>query len=214
MAIIFDFDGTLVDSRQRIFASADQAFSDYGPGRPSNAEVLKTIGLKPVDMMSRLLPDAPQHVRESIAERYRNHSLKMSRTQTDHETPFPGVSDLFETLLQRNVPTGLATGKSRQGLEYSLQTLGWQSFFQSTRTADDGPGKPHPHILQEVVRDLGVEGHHSLYVGDTVFDMEMAVAAGVRPIGVSWGYHSEDELLQAGASRVLTSWNDLLSVMN
>jgi len=210
MAIIFDFDGTLVDSRRRIFAAADHAFSDYGPHRPGNDAVLRTIGLKPEDMMARLLPGASRAERNYIAARYRARSLEISRADVESEGPFPGAATLLNRLLQDRIPAGIATGKSRAGLAASLDRLGWSRLFQATRTADDGPGKPDPEILQLVLADLRVDASQATYVGDTVFDMHMASAAGVRSVGVAWGYHRPEELLEAGAAMVVESFDQVL----
>lgn len=203
MAIIFDFDGTLVDSRKRIFAAADHAFSEFGSQRPTNEEVLRTIGLKPEDMMARLLPAATRSQRDDLAARYRARSLEISRMDIESEAPFPGAGALLSRLSEQGVPTGIATGKSRAGLAASLDRLGWSDLFRATRTADDGPGKPDPEILQLVLRDLQVDPPRATYVGDTVFDMHMALAAGVRAVGVTWGYHRPAELLDAGAAMVV-----------
>jgi len=210
MAIIFDFDGTLVDSRKRIFAAADHAFSDHGPHRPGNDAVLRTIGLKPEDMMARLLPDASRAERDDIAARYRARSLDISRADVESEVPFPGAAALLNRMLRDGIPAGIATGKSRTGLAASLDRLGWSNLFQATRTADDGPGKPDPEILQLVLADLGVDASQATYVGDTVFDMHMAAAAGVRAVGVAWGYHRPEELLEAGAAMVVESFDNML----
>lgn len=209
VAVIFDFDGTLVDSRMRIFAAADHAFLEFGSARPTNDEVLRTIGLQPIDMMARLLPDADQSVRDEIAGRFRARSLELSRTDQQSEISFPGARAVLERLLDRAVPTGIATGKSRSGLAASLDQLGWSGLFQATRTADDGRGKPDPEILQLVLRDLRVDCSQATFVGDTVFDMEMALAAGVRPVGVSWGYHRPQELLQAGAEAIIDRFDQI-----
>lgn len=210
MAIIFDFDGTLVDSRRRIFAAADHAFSEFGPQRPTNEAVLRTIGLKPTDMMARLLPAEPQSRREEIAGRYRARSLEISRSGLESEDPFPGADALLNRLFERGIPAGIATGKSKEGLAASLERLGWSDLFRATRTADDGPGKPDPEILQLVLRDLRVDASQSAYVGDTVFDMHMALAAGVRALGVAWGYHRSEELLSAGADAIIENFDQVL----
>lgn len=210
MAIIFDFDGTLVDSRKRIFAAADHAFSEIGPQRPSNDAVLRTIGLKPEDMMARLLPEASRSLRDDVAARYRARSLEVSRADGESEGPFPGAGALLNRMLQDGVPAGIATGKSRAGLAASLDRLGWSALFQATRTADDGPGKPDPEILQLVLADLQVDASQATYVGDTMFDMHMASAAGVRAVGVAWGYHRPEELLDAGAAMIVESFDQVL----
>jgi phosphoglycolate phosphatase len=103
----------------------------------------------------------------------------------------------------------VATGKSKRGLDATLAHHGLTRFFVTTQTADGGPGKPHPRMLQEAMRDIGAAPHETLLIGDTVFDVEMAGNAGVTAFGVSWGYHDPQELSQAGARTILGSFDAL-----
>jgi phosphoglycolate phosphatase len=127
------------------------------------------------------------------------------------EPLYPGVRETLALLNRPEVCLGIATGKSRHGLVSSLGRHDLNELFVTLQTADDGPGKPHPEILQRAMSEVGTEPEQTVVIGDTSYDMEMAANAGVRALGVAWGYHGAEELRASGAAHVVESFPDLPS---
>jgi phosphoglycolate phosphatase len=212
--ILFDFDGTLVDSQALIGTAMDEAFTHCGLAPPPLSEVRRVVGLRLEEAVDRLLPPdrSPTSV-EAVAAAYRRAFFRL-RSDPDHLEPvFAGVPEVLTDLNRPEVFLGIATGKSRRGLTASLDRHGLAHHFVVLKTADDGPGKPHPAIVEQAMDELGVTPAETLLLGDTVYDMEMAVAAGVRAFGAGWGYHEPHELSAAGAYRVLTRIGELPTAM-
>lgn len=211
--VMFDFDGTLVDSQNGIVAAMARAFEGVGLAAPDPAAVRRVVGLRLEAAVGALAPQAGPDAVADLAEGYRQAFFEL-RTRPDHEEPlFPGARAVLEALGQPGVLLGIATGKNRRGLLASLERHGLSDHFVTLKTADDGPGKPHPAILERAMSELGVEPADTVMVGDTVFDIEMAVNARVGAIGVSWGYHEPGELAEAGADRVIDSFGELLPAL-
>ena len=208
--ILFDFDGTLVDSQALIGTAMDEAFTHCGLAPPPLSAVCRVIGLRLEEAIARLLPpEASPAPVDALAAAYREVFFRL-RSDPDHLEPvYPGVPTVLETLNRPEVFLGIATGKSRRGLTASLERHGLAHHFTVLKTADDGPGKPHPEIVEQAMAELGVAPAETLLIGDTGYDMEMAVAARVRAIGAAWGYHEAQELWAAGAYRVLTQIGEL-----
>ena len=123
---------------------------------------------------------------------------------------YPGAKAAIESLVQRDdILLGIATGKSRRGVDRLLEREGWQRHFMTIQTADEHPSKPHPSMILTALAQAGTEPHRAVMIGDTTFDMAMARAAGVAALGVEWGYHSAADLTRAGAGRVIGSFGDL-----
>lgn len=208
--IVFDVDGTLVDSQAGIVASMADAFAEIGLDSPSAEQTRRVVGLSLDEAVARLLPDGMDDPRLDKAVAAYKHAFMARRAQPDYDEPlFPGARDVLAALDHPQVCLGVATGKSRRGLDATLAHHGLSRFFVTTQTADGGPGKPHPRMLQEAMRDIGAAPHETLLIGDTVFDVEMAGNAGVTAFGVSWGYHDPQELSQAGARTILGSFDAL-----
>jgi phosphoglycolate phosphatase len=208
--IVFDVDGTLVDSQAGIVASMADAFQHVGLGPPSAERTRRVVGLSLDEAVARLLPDGPDDRRLADAVAAYKRAFMAHRQRPDYDEPlFPGARDALAALDHPQVCLGVATGKSRRGLDATLRHHGLAELFVTTQTADDGPGKPHPRMLIEAMRDVGAGAHETLFVGDTVFDMEMAVHAGVTAFGVAWGYHDPEELSHAGARTILRGFDDL-----
>jgi phosphoglycolate phosphatase len=208
--ILFDFDGTLVDSQTLIGTAMSEAFACCGLTPPPLSEVRRVVGLRLEEAVERLVPPQARQVSvEALAAAYRDAFFRL-RCDPDHLEPvYPGVPEVLTDLDRPEVFLGIATGKSRRGLTASLERHGLAHHFVILKTADDGPGKPHPAIVEQAMEEMGVAPAETLLVGDTIYDMEMAVAAGVRAIGAAWGYHEVEELLAAGAYRVLTRIGEL-----
>ncbi len=211
--VMFDFDGTLVDSQNAIAAAMARAFEGAGLAAPDAAAVRRVVGLRLEEAVGALAPNADPAAVAELAEGYRQAFFEL-RTRPDHEEPlFPGARAVLEALCQTETLLGIATGKNRRGLLVSLERHGLSDHFVTLKTADDGPGKPHPAILELAMSELGIDPADTVMVGDTVFDMKMAVGARTGAVGVSWGYHESDELAEAGAHRVIDSFDELLPAL-
>ncbi len=209
--VVFDFDGTLVDSQWMIAQSMARAFEAEGLPAPAPAAVRRVVGLRLEMAAARLLPDpGDMDTAARIADSYRKASQALHARGEVHEPLFPGARATLERLDQPHVSLGIATGKGRRGLLSSLERHGLSEFFVTLQTADDGPGKPHPEILHRAMAEVGAGRAETVLIGDTTYDMEMAANAGVRAVGVGWGYHGSEELTASGAARVIESFDDLL----
>ncbi len=208
--IVFDFDGTLVDSLQFIVTAFSRAFEDQGFPAPATEAIRRIVGLRLEAAAARLLPD-PQDTEtaERIAGSYRVAFQDMRARNLIDEPLYPGVRETLALLNRPEVCLGIATGKSRHGLVSSLERHGLSEIFVTLQTADDGPGKPHPEILHRAMSEVGAGPDETVVIGDTSYDMEMAVNARVRALGVGWGYHDAEELRASGAVHVVESFPDL-----
>ncbi len=209
---MFDFDGTLVDSQWAITRVMAEAFTGAGLPEPESAQVRRVIGLRLEAVIARLLPDGvgtEDPLTARLAADYREAFFRLHKRADFHEPLMAGARRALESLEHPQVLLGIATGKGRRALTTSLERHGLSRYFVTLKTADDGPGKPHPQILLDAMAEFGVAPEDTLVVGDTTFDMEMAVNAGARALGVSWGYHAPRDLLAVGAERVLDDFADM-----
>ena len=206
--VIFDFDGTLVDSRKLIIEAHRVVFNEFGLARPSEDESLSLIGISLELVLSRLAgADAPI---EKMVAAYRRWLPVLRADDTYAEVPFDGAADLLTALAERQgVALGVATGHVSDAIAPALARFGWQSHFRTIQTADKAPSKPHPGMLLQALDDANVDARDAIMVGDTAFDMEMAQAAGVRGVAVTWGFHRADRLRDAGASRLVDDVGEL-----
>jgi phosphoglycolate phosphatase len=207
---IFDCDGTLIDGQANILRAVAAAFAHHGLDAPPPACVRRIVGLSLEKAFAVLLPEGDRAIHAALATAYRDafHAMRADRT-LDPEPLFPGIAGLLERMAQAGWQLGIATGKSSRGLRLALDAHGIGGCFTSLQTADHHPSKPHPAMLEAALAECGGSPAAALMIGDTCFDMAMARAAGVRPIGVGWGYHSGDELLAAGAAAVAADAADL-----
>lgn len=189
--LVFDWDGTLMDSAAAITASLQAACRDLGLPVPSDDQARFVIGLGLSDAMAHILPgvDAAEHPK--VAERYRHHFL----LRDSGTTLFPGAAATVRELHARGFMLAVATGKSRRGLDRALDATGLMPYFHATRCADEGYSKPHPGMLQELMEDLGAGRDKTLMIGDTTHDMAMAQNASVARLGAAYGAHPRAELL-------------------
>ncbi len=202
--LVFDYDGTLVDSQGSITAAMETAFREHGLPAPDVGAVRRVVGLKLEPAVARLLPDGTAwETITSLVDGYRRAFGAMRRRADYHEPLFPGARAAIERLDEPEVGLGIATGKSRRGLVDGLQRHGLRHHFITLQTADDGPGKPHPEILRRAMAETGAAPEQTVLIGDTTFDMQMAVNAGVLAVGVGWGYHDAGELRANGAACVI-----------
>lgn len=191
--IIFDWDGTLMDSTHSIVSSIQKACADLDLPIPSDAIASWVIGLSLDQALQRVVPELSQDMLPRFIERYRVHYLLR-----DHELKlFEGVHGLLGTLSGAGVQTAVATGKSRLGLSRALAATGLEGHFAATRCADETHSKPNPAMLFELMDELMVPPEQVLMIGDTTHDLNMAANAGVHGLGVTYGAHPPDELKRA-----------------
>lgn len=188
--IVFDWDGTLMDSTATIVASMQAAARDLGLPVPDVRAASHVIGLGLQDAMQRAMPDLDPKSYPRMVERYRHHYL----SQDQSLTLFEGVHDMLADLAAQGYFLAVATGKSRVGLNRALNTAGLMSVFDATRCADETFSKPHPAMLHEITRELGQDLRRTVMIGDTTHDLQMASNAGAAAIGVHFGAHPRDEL--------------------
>jgi len=198
--VLFDCDGTLVDSQHMIVATMTEAFAKVGHTPPDHAGVLSIIGLSLPEAIGRLDPELDAVSVGLVVEAYRDTYQTMKFRLAETAPLYPGALDALRALAARDdVLLGVVTGKSRRGLDAILETHGLTNLFAVLRTADDGPSKPHPFMVVDGVAALGGDVSRTVVIGDTGFDMLMARSAGAFALGVTWGYNRRDELMQAGA---------------
>jgi phosphoglycolate phosphatase len=210
---IFDCDGTLVDSGATIHRALSAAFEQNGLELPPPEVSRKVIGLSLTEAMAALLPNAAPERHLAIAEDYKRAFWTLRAAGEVEEPLFDGVLELLDRLEDDGWLLAVATGKSDRGLKHCLESHAIHARFVSLQTADRHPSKPHPSMVSQALADAGAEAAMSVVVGDTSFDMAMAVNAGARGIGAGWGYHDSDELLAAGAVAVAERPLDVLDAI-
>ncbi|MEO6387839.1 MAG: HAD-IA family hydrolase [Croceibacterium sp.] len=199
---VFDCDGTLVDGQAAVCGAMVEAFADSPHPAPANAAIRRIVGLSLPVAMRKLAPHATDNELEALVAAYRAAFFK-ARTQGRVSEPlYPGIRDLLEKLHGQGWRLGVATGKSDRGLTGCLTNHAVIGLFTTLQTADRHPSKPHPSMLVTAMAEAGAERSETVMIGDTVYDIELAHAAGCRAIGVAWGYHAPEELLAAGAEAV------------
>lgn len=208
--VIFDVDGTLVDSQGDIVAAMSVAFARAGAPPPSASQILSFVGLALEVLMPKLAPDLPQAMHAKMVEWYKDAYVELrAKVGAAQSSPlYPHVRETLEVLhAQPETLLGIATGKSRRGLDKLLEGHALPISFATQQVSDHHPSKPHPSMILSALSETGVEAGHTVMVGDTVFDMQMAQAAGVDFIGVDWGYHPAEDLVDATA--ILRDMRDL-----
>jgi phosphoglycolate phosphatase len=211
---VFDCDGTLVDSQANIVRAMEDCFARHRLDPPCRDATRRIVGLSLVEAMQAMLPEAEPALHLRLADDYK---LAFQRLRAENaladEPLYPGVAAGLAELEARGWLLGVATGKSDRGLGLCLAHHGIHPHFVTLQTADRHPSKPHPSMLQAAMAEAGADPQATVMIGDTRFDMAMAVAAGARPIGVDWGYHAPAELHEAGAVAVVTRFEDLLALL-
>ena len=207
---IFDVDGTLVDSQAMIAASLTAAFTAEGLAVPERSRMMSIVGLSLVDAMAVLAPDEAVAVHDRLASAYKE-AFWQYREQGEHtEQLFPGAGELLLKLRARgDVALGIATGKSRRGVAHLIARHGWEGWFATVQTSDDHPSKPHPSMIAAALSETTTAASKSIMIGDTSYDIAMALAAGVWAAGVTWGNHPRHELIKAGPHTIANDFNEL-----
>lgn len=206
---LFDCDGTLVDSQHSICAAMARAFDAVKLPAPDRPAILSVVGLSLPHAMAKLLPEADDAFHNHVSDQYRE-AFRAMRSEGDVSEPlYEGIAELLDILLARGWLLGVATGKSDRGLNLCLTQHGILDRFVTLQTADRHPSKPHPGMLMEAMTEAGATPETTVMIGDTTYDIEMGVSAGVRAIGVNWGYHLPEELIEVGAVAVAVDSVDL-----
>lgn len=213
--VIFDCDGTLVDSQHMIVTAMTHAYGAHGIALPERETLLSVIGLSLTEAFTALGNGTARFPVASLAEHYKLafHAL---RDSGEHMEPlYPGAADAIEALARRDdVALGIATGKSQRGVRLVLGHHGLLENFMTIKTADDAPSKPDPGMVLEAMREADVAAADTVVIGDTVYDIAMARAAGATAVGVTWGYHPGAALSQAGAFTVIDRFPILVPTLD
>ncbi|MFT3971997.1 MAG: HAD-IA family hydrolase [Amaricoccus sp.] len=210
--IVFDVDGTLVDSQHLILEAMQVAFDFLGETLPPRETALSVVGLSLPEAMAALLPHRPPEETLKVAESYRRHfSTQRATRGTEASAPlYPGAVAALERLAADPATRlGVATGKARRGLDHLLDAHGLRRHFVTLQCADDHPSKPHPSMLLTALAESGVPAERAAMVGDTEYDIAMGRAAGLHTVGVTWGYHPAARLRAAGADVVIQDFAEL-----
>jgi phosphoglycolate phosphatase len=215
--VIFDVDGTLVDSAAIILRAQVDTFARHGLAHPGRAAGLGVIGLSlNIALMQLAGFDEPD---ETLTQTYKDifNTLRTNvETMPELAEPlYPGAAEALARF-DRHPRTRLAiaTGKSRRGADYLIDRYDWHRMFSSVQTADDAPSKPHPGMIERAMAETGVGPARTVMIGDSTFDMEMAIAAGATAIGVSWGFQPVERLLGSGAHHIVHSHADLSDLVD
>lgn len=203
--IAFDWDGTLYDSTAMIARCIQLAVADVGGTVPTKAQASYVIGMGLMQALAHAAPDVPPDLYPRLGERYRHHYM----AHQNDLSLFEGVLPMLQALKARHHWLAVATGKSRRGLDEVLRTVELHGVFDGSRTADETAGKPSPVMLNELMREFGVEPERTLMVGDTTHDLQMAVNAGCASVGVSYGAHEPDAFHALGPRFVAHSVAEL-----
>ncbi|WP_200884954.1 HAD-IA family hydrolase [Croceibacterium mercuriale] len=206
---VFDCDGTLSDGQAAVCAAMATGFAEAALPAPANHDVRRIVGLSLPEAVARLAPDATPEAQAHVVDAYKA-AFRLAREEGRLREPlYDGIAPLLRRLHADGWKLGVATGKSDRGLAACLTTHGVAGLFTTLQTADRHPSKPHPAMLEQAMADAGAHPADTVMIGDTVFDMTMAEMAGVRALGVSWGYHERAELLAAGAAAVADTPEEL-----
>jgi len=205
--IVFDWDGTLMDSEARIVACMQAGFRNVGETEPDYQAVRNIIGLGLLEAVIALAPQLSATQHKQIVIAYRNHFLQQNKTPS---ALFDGARQTLQQIKKAGLPMAVATGKGRQGLDKVLQESQLHDCFMATRCADETRSKPHPDMLLEIMHEMGVMPQNTLMVGDTDFDIHMAHNAGVEALAVSYGAHDRERLEKAKPVAMVDHISELL----
>ncbi len=202
--IIFDADGTIINSRSIILEGMRRVFMEFNYPTPPTDAALATIGLS-LDLVFANLLDRPVDGEiEAMSASYKKRSGELQKIPELHSQLYDGIDTIMDILSAHpDTLLAVATGKSRRGLNSMIDTYGYRDKFIASRTADDCPSKPHPAMILECCEIAGCEMSNTVMVGDSSYDMQMAVQAGTKALGVSWGYQPVHALEQSGADAII-----------
>lgn len=207
---LFDVDGTLMDSQAMILASLTAAFNAEELPLPSRSEMLGIVGLSLVKAMATLRPDDEAERHERLAQSYKQAFWTFRTDRSFPEVPFDGALDLLRRLQARDdVLIGIATGKSQRGVRHIIDQFGLEGVFTTIQTSDDAPSKPHPGMILQAMTETGARPEDTVMIGDALFDIDMAHAAGVKAVAVAWGFQPTSVLARAKPHAIVNDFNEL-----
>ena len=204
--LVFDWDGTLMDSEARIVACIQAAIDDLSLEPRDVASIRNIIGLGLHEAISTLYPGSDNTLHQAMTDRYRYHFLTANPTRSEL---FPGAEETVRGLSEAGFLLAVATGKGRKGLDMVLDETGLGQYFHATRCADETFSKPHPQMLEELMEELGAEPGETLMIGDTEYDMQMATNARTHSLAVSYGVHEKERLLRHNPLHCLDAIDEL-----
>ncbi len=210
--VIFDCDGTLVDSQHLIVACMDAAFLSLGRTPPSREATLSIVGLSLFEAFAVLTspedPDIP-----ALIEAYKG-AFHAERQKHGHAEPlYPGCREVIEWVAAEKAALGIATGKSQRGVRIVMTHHGLIDRFATIQTADDAPSKPHPGMILQAMAEVGAVPEDTVMIGDTTYDIDMAHAAGVGSIAVTWGYHAPEALLRSRPNAIAGTYGEVPAIL-
>ncbi|MDV6332778.1 HAD-IA family hydrolase [Asticcacaulis sp. 201] len=211
---VWDVDGTLIDSRSSIFRAAVEAAHAINIDPPSYDQVRAIVGVSLFDALAMMRPDLDPETIAAYTHEFQQAFLRFHADPAFAESLYLGAEETLQALKSEGWLLGMATGNSRRGVRRTLEKHGWDDLFDVTFCADDGPSKPHPHMLQCNLNALGVATHEAVMIGDASHDMKMARQAHVHAIGVSWGFHTVEELQLAGAHDIVHDFTELKAALD
>jgi len=205
--VVFDWDGTLIDSARKICNCIQAAARDLQLVEPDYNQAKNIIGLDLLESMQILFPEQSRATQAELVERFRQHSIYDDVTA---QPLFEGVEAGLARLDSRGVLLAVATGKARRGLTRVFADIDIEHYFVTTRCADESRSKPHPQMLEDILETTSIDPHKSIMVGDTSYDMQMAKNAGIPGLGAGYGVHSHSTLRKASAIDVLDSFSGVI----
>ena len=212
--VIFDCDGTLVDSQAMIIASLTRAFESQDMAPPPRAAMLSIVGLSLINAMRQLAPDESEAQQEALADAYKTAFWAFRDAKTHEEPLFPGAMAVLDALhSHERIKLGIATGKSRRGVDILLKNHGLEGRFVTIQTADSAPSKPDPAMILQAMDEAGIGPAETVMIGDATYDLDMANHAGVAGIGVAWGFHPVSQLEACRPVSILQEFNELHAVL-
>ena len=211
---IFDCDGTLVDSQHTIVEGMEHAFGMHGLNPPTADATRSIIGLSLPEAIMKLAPELSAGVNAALVQSYKDYVIAQRASGGAIELLYDGAKDAIEALAQEaDILLGIATGKAYRGVLHLFESYDWHDLFVTVQTADRAPSKPHPGMILQAMEQTGVGPENTYMIGDTSYDMEMAINAKVNPIGVSWGYHTSDVLRDSGAEHIVDDYSALHALL-
>ncbi len=210
--VLFDVDGTLLDGGPMTAEIMVQAFRSAGQVPPTRSSVMSLIGMSAPEMVEVLAETLAREVRDKILSGYRFRYFDMI-DRGDVPSVFPGAARAVERLFDGGCTLGLVTGKARRSTHCMVDEMEWNGFFRTIQCADDNPSKPDPSMVYRALSETGHRPGQTILIGDSRYDMRMARAAGIRAIGVSWGYTPAEELLAEGAMAIARDFDHLIEMV-
>ncbi len=208
--IVFDCDGTLIDSQDLIVQAMNNTFDREGMVNPQREKTLSIVGLSLVEAMQIMAPEVSEADHVRLANGYRSAFGDLIADASRKEPFYEGAEETIRRLAARDdVVLGMATGKSQRGVRRILEQHNMEGCFVTIQTADDAPSKPHPAMLHQAMAEAGASPQNTIMIGDTTYDLEMARAAGTHPIGVAWGYHPEEHLAPLSTQSIMRDFKEL-----